>query len=64
MLPDLDELVALIRTAALEELLPRFHCVHSRLKSDGSLLMGADLAVQSRLFACVGGMLSRYFVSG
>ena len=39
----------LVKAAAREELLPRFHKVSSALKVDGSLITEADLAVDTRL---------------
>jgi myo-inositol-1(or 4)-monophosphatase len=49
MLPALVELRELVRTAAREELLPRFSVVQHHIKHDGSLLTEADLAMQQRL---------------
>lgn len=49
MLPDLAELADLVRTAAREELLPRFTRVTQRYKADGSVLTEADLAIDARL---------------
>lgn len=49
MLPALNELRDLVRTAAREELLPRFAAVQHHVKLDGSLLTEADLAMQHRL---------------
>jgi len=48
-LPDLHTLVALVREAAREELLPRFNRIGHEVKADGSLLTEADLAVDRRL---------------
>ena len=48
-LPDLQELVGLVRAVAREELLPRFARVHATDKADGSLVSEADYAVQDRL---------------
>ena len=48
-LPDLDELVILVKAVARDELLPRFTHAESRLKADGSLVTEADFAVQNRL---------------
>lgn len=39
----------LVKAAAREELMPRFHKVSSALKADGSLITEADLAVHVRL---------------
>jgi myo-inositol-1(or 4)-monophosphatase len=49
MLPPLDQLSALVRQAAQEELLPRFHRVARSVKADGSILTEADLAIDRRL---------------
>ncbi len=43
------ELEQIIRQAAKEELLPRFHRVGHSLKSDGSLVTEVDLAMQQRM---------------
>ena len=48
-LADVRELAAIVRTAAREELLPRFGRVGHGRKADGSLLTEADLAVDTRL---------------
>lgn len=48
-LPDLDELSALVRAAAREELLPRFADVQRHIKHDGSVVTAADHAMQDRL---------------
>jgi myo-inositol-1(or 4)-monophosphatase len=47
--PNLTDIAALVRTAAREELLPRFADVQHHVKHDGSLLTEADLAMQKRL---------------
>ncbi|MFV2060934.1 MAG: inositol monophosphatase [Gammaproteobacteria bacterium] len=39
----------IVKTAAIEELLPRFTQVTAQLKADGSIVTEADLAVQQRL---------------
>ncbi len=49
MLPDIDALRSLIRQTAREELLPRFHQVERQIKTDGSVLTEADLAMNRRL---------------
>ena len=46
---ELDELTALIRAVAGEELLPRFHHSVRQYKADGSIVTEADLVVQARL---------------
>lgn len=46
---DLDDLVALVRTIAREELLPRFTHTEARIKADGTVVTEADLVVQMRL---------------
>ena len=43
------ELEQIIRKAAQQELLPRFHHVAHNLKSDGSIVTEADLAMQQRM---------------
>jgi len=45
----IEQLQDLIRTAAREELLPRFTKVSHEYKADGSVLTEADLAIQQRL---------------
>ncbi len=47
--PALDELATLVRTAAREELMPRFARVERGHKADGSILTEADLAMQERI---------------
>lgn len=49
----LQELETLLRTCAREELLPRFRRVSASLKSDGSILTEADLAMDARLRAAL-----------
>jgi len=51
MRPDLVELADLVRTAAREELLPRFTRVTQQHKADGSILTEADLAIDARVHA-------------
>ncbi|TDY01629.1 inositol monophosphatase family protein [Thiohalophilus thiocyanatoxydans] len=46
---NLGTLTSLVRTAAREELLPRFTNVKCGIKADGSFLTEADLAVQNRI---------------
>ena len=48
---DLSQLETVVRTAAREELLPRFRHIRRQEKADGSWLTEADLAMQSRLQA-------------
>jgi len=45
----IEQLQELVRTAAKEELLPRFTHVGHDYKADGSLITEADLAIQQRL---------------
>lgn len=47
--PDHHAIAALVRQAALEEILPRFRNVERHLKTDGSWLTEADLAMQARV---------------
>lgn len=49
MAPEPAELVELVRTAACEELLPRFTRVVQQHKADGSILTEADLAIDRHL---------------
>ncbi len=49
MLPVLETLRDLVRTAAREELLPRFADVTRHVKTDGSIVTAADHAMQSRM---------------
>jgi myo-inositol-1(or 4)-monophosphatase len=49
MLPDLETLQELVRTAAREELLPRFADVQRHVKLDGSIVTEVDHAMQRRL---------------
>lgn len=49
MLPHLDEVVALVRTAADEELAGRFRATSRALKADGTFVTEADVAMQRRL---------------
>lgn len=49
MLPSLETLGDIVRTAAREELLPRFADVVRRVKQDGSIVTEADVAMQRRL---------------
>lgn len=49
MSPELETLCALLRKAAIEEIMPRFRGVSSRHKADGSLVTEADLAAQRRI---------------
>lgn len=48
-LPELEQLAALVRQVAREEIMPRFLQVAGQTKSDGSLLTEADLATQTRI---------------
>lgn len=52
-LPDLEDVRALVRATAQEELLPRFNRIGHTIKADGSLLTEADLAVDRRLRAAL-----------
>ena len=49
MLPDRQQLCALIRNIAQQEIAPRFNRITHSYKADGSVLTEADLAVQSSL---------------
>jgi len=46
---DVREVAALLRRAALEEILPRYRKVSAHLKADGSWLTEADTAMQNRV---------------
>ena len=48
-LPDILELIALVRTVAQRELVPRFERMTQHTKADGSIVTEADLAMQSAL---------------
>ena len=48
-LPDRQTVADLIRQAALDEILPRYRNVENHLKTDGSWLTEADLAMQARV---------------
>ena len=59
MTPDdnaLNTLQGCIRTAAIEELLPRFNAVETAFKADGSIVTEADHAMQDRLQAELAGL--------
>lgn len=47
----LDALTRIVKTAACEELLPRFAESERRFKNDGSIVTEADIAMQQRLVA-------------
>lgn len=49
ILPDIHELISLVRQVAREELIPRFTRVSYGFKTDGSVVTEADLAMQQRL---------------
>ncbi|HYE34148.1 inositol monophosphatase family protein [Methylocaldum sp.] len=51
MLPHLDDLSALVKAVAREDLLPRFAGTERQFKADGSVVTEADFAVQKRLAA-------------
>ncbi len=46
---DITTVAKIIKTAAVEELLPRFSKVKKQIKADGSTVTEADLAMQNRL---------------
>jgi len=48
-LPELETLCAVVKRAAVEELLPRFADVTRKIKGDGSIVTVADRAIQDRL---------------
>lgn len=48
-LPGLEHLTEIVRTAAARELMPRFGRIRQQLKTDGSIVTEADLAMQSVL---------------
>jgi myo-inositol-1(or 4)-monophosphatase len=54
MLPDIDELAALVKAIAREEILPRFNHAQGRLKADGSIVTEVDFAMQRRLAETLG----------
>jgi myo-inositol-1(or 4)-monophosphatase len=47
--PDLDSLIEIVKTAAAQELLPRFARIHQQFKDDGSIVTAADYAMQQAL---------------
>jgi myo-inositol-1(or 4)-monophosphatase len=49
ILPDLQQLQQIVRSAAREELLPRFTRVERSHKADGSVITAADLTMQQRI---------------
>jgi len=49
MTPPIEKLIAILKSAAREELLPRFSRVDSRRKADGSLVTEADTRMQQRV---------------
>jgi myo-inositol-1(or 4)-monophosphatase len=53
MLPDLEQLRAVVLPVARQELLPRFTRIAAALKSDGSIVTEADLACQQALAAAL-----------
>lgn len=48
-LPDINELIDIIKTSAQHELLPRFHRIKQQFKDDGSIVTQADVAMQDAL---------------
>ena len=48
-IPDLDTLIGIVKTAAAQELLPRFARIHQHIKLDGSIVTEADYAMQQAL---------------
>jgi myo-inositol-1(or 4)-monophosphatase len=53
-----------IRTAAIEELLPRFNAVDAAFKADGSIVTEADHAMQDRLQAELAGLFPAFGLLG
>lgn len=53
-----------VRSAAAEELLPRFNAVETALKADGSIVTEADHAMQDRLQAELAGHFPQYGLLG
>ena len=49
MSTQMDELIALVRRVAQEEIMPRFTLVERAHKSDGSIVTAADLACQDKI---------------
>ena len=49
-IPSIEQLQSILKTAAREELLPRFTLVERKLKADGSIVTEADTAMQQRIF--------------
>lgn len=53
MNPPIERLQAILKSAACEELLPRFARVERQLKGDGSIVTEADTAMQRRVLAAL-----------
>lgn len=49
VIPDLDNLIEIVKHVAALELLPRFARIHQQIKDDGSIVTAADYAVQQAL---------------
>ncbi len=64
MNPDLQEIAALVRSTAQEELLPRFASVTRQFKMDGSVVTVADSAMQTRLQAALAKRWPKYRLLG
>ncbi len=60
----LEELAQVIKTAAREELLPRFAETERRYKSDGSIVTEADIAMQQRLSGELAALAPEYLLLG
>jgi len=60
----LETLAQIVRTAAREELLPRFADTERRFKSDGSIVTEADFAMQQRLVRELAAIAPQYQLLG
>jgi len=60
----LEALAQIVKTAAREELLPRFAGIERRFKADGSIVTEADLAMQRRLAGELAAFAPQYRLLG
>lgn len=60
----LEALAQIVKTAAREELLPRFAGIERRFKADGSIVTEADLAMQRRLKTELAALAPHYRLLG
>ena len=62
--PMLDTLAQIVKTAAREELLPRFGVAECRYKPDGSIVTAADMAMQQRMAEALANFAPQYRLLG